>query len=113
MSYTIDQSTDAAVNAATNTDRITDFTVNIDKIVLRSGEDLFGAAGPPGVLGAARFHIGPAAADASDRVIYNPNTGLLYYDHDGRGGDPQVPFAELTKHLLLDHADFVIGLSLS
>ena len=101
---------DTTLNPATNTDRITDFRVNTDKIVLDKGEGHFLAVGSPGVLGAARFHVGPAAADASDRIIYNPNTGALSYDHDGRGGDPQIRFAALTPHLALDHADFVVAL---
>jgi len=99
-----------ALNAADNTDRITDFTVNIDKIVLYKGPGHFLEVGPLGVLGAARFHVGQAAADASDRIIYNPNTGALSYDHDGRGGDPQIRFAALTTHLALDNADFVVAL---
>ena len=101
---------DTTLNPATNTDKITDFRVNTDKIVLDKGDGHFLAVGSPGVLGAARFHVGPAAADASDRIIYNPNTGALSYDHDGRGGDPQIRFAALTTHLALDHADFVVAL---
>jgi Ca2+-binding RTX toxin-like protein len=99
---------DSELKPATNVDLITDLAVNIDKIVLISADGIFAGAGPAGVLSTARFHLGVAAADASDRVIYNPNTGALYYDHDGRGGDAQLRFAQLTKHLALDHADFLV-----
>src|SRR5262249_3818443 len=60
----------------TNVDVITDFQVNVDKIEL----SLPGLGRPGLLLAAAKFHIGAAAADASDRIIYNPNSGFLFYD---------------------------------
>ena len=44
---------------------------NVDKIELD-----FPGLGPNGVLAAARFHVGAAAADHSDRIIYNPEQRL-------------------------------------
>lgn len=88
-----------------NVDRIVDFAVNVDKILL--GDNVF-HLNPSGVLAAAAFHVGGQAADASDRIVYNAATGALFYDHDGRGGDAQVKFAQLTPHLGLDNADFLI-----
>jgi Ca2+-binding RTX toxin-like protein len=88
-----------------NVDTIRDFTVNVDKIIIDT--EVF-QLGLPGVLAAALFHIGAHAADASNRIIYNPNTGALFYDHDGRGGDVQVKMAQLGAHLALDYADFVV-----
>lgn len=96
----------AALDAAKNVDVITDFQPDIDTIVLQG--DVFAGVNAGGPVAAARFHVGAAAADASDRIIYNSNTGALFFDHDGRGGDPQVRFAQLAPHLALDHADFLI-----
>ena len=51
---------------------------------------------------------GAAAADASDRIIYNSATGALYFDVDGVGGAAQVQFATLTAGLALTAADFTV-----
>jgi hypothetical protein len=39
---------------------------------------------------AAWFPIAAAAADANDRIVYNQNIGLLFYDADGGGGSARV-----------------------
>ena len=39
-----------------------------------------------GELDARAFFIGPAAADADDRIIYDDQTGRLFFDPDGVGG---------------------------
>ena len=65
---------DAALVAG-NVDRIFDFTVADDTIPARQVHlyRVGGSALPP-----AAFHIGAAAADASDRIIYNDATGALH-----------------------------------
>ena len=77
-----------ALSAATNVDTIDDFSVPADTIRLEDA--IFAALGATGTLAAAAFHIGAAAADASDRIIYNSVTGALTYDferkHLGRLG---------------------------
>lgn len=97
---------DAALSAATNVDTVAGFAVNADRIVL-DGE-IFTAAGAPGTLAAAAFRVVPAAADASDRIIYSGNTGALFYDPDGNGARAPIRFATLSKNLDLDHRDFLI-----
>ena len=62
-----------------------------------------------GCSAAARFHVGAAAADASDRIIYNPNSGFLFYDADGRGGTGQIHFATVAAHLDLHNTDFLVA----
>ena len=89
-----------------NVDLVTDFDVGNDTIVLDN--DIFTAAGPIGALAAGRFHIGLAAADAGDRIIYDSVTGNLYYDSDGTGAAAQVQFAILDPLLVLTAADFLI-----
>ena len=95
-----------ALNAATNVDTITDFVVVNDTVRLEN--DVFTALTAVGRLTADAFHIGAAAADAEDRIIYNEVTGALSYDANGTGAGGLVQFAKLTTGLSLTNADFVI-----
>ncbi len=97
---------DADLDPSRNVGRITDFTPHVDQIVLL--DTVFAHLGPVGVLASGRFHPGAAAADGSDRIIYNPQTGFLLYDPDGRGGAPAVHFATLAPHLALHGSDFLV-----
>ena len=67
-----------ALNAATNVDTITDMTAGVD--IIRLDDAFFAGIGPVGVLNADAFHIGAAAADAEDRIVYNSATGQLFFD---------------------------------
>lgn len=90
-----------------NRDGITDF-VHVDDTI-RLDDAIFTAVGPLGTLAAPAFHVGTAAADALDRIIYNPANGQILYDADGLGGAAAVLFATLTnKPQDVDHTDFVI-----
>lgn len=89
-----------------NRDTITDYTVVDDTIQIENA--IFAGIGGPGTLAAAAFHAGAAAADASDRIIYNPANGRLYYDSDGLGGAAQVQFATLSVGLALTAAEFMV-----
>jgi Ca2+-binding RTX toxin-like protein len=89
-----------------NVDMITDFVVGQDRIVL--DDAIFGGAGVPGTMRAGQFREGAAAADHSDRIVYNSATGDLFYDADGDGAGAAVLFARLQPGLALSHADFVI-----
>ncbi|MDJ0648675.1 MAG: calcium-binding protein [Xenococcaceae cyanobacterium MO_188.B19] len=85
-------------------DIITDFTWQQgDKIEVSARG--FGGGIQPGLLPWNQFHRGVAAQDAQDRFIYNPNTGDLFFDADGIGGQAQVQFAELSPGLLLIGSD--------
>ena len=88
-----------------NIDKINDFSVVNDTIQL---DDAVFTTLAPGTLTAAAFHIGTAAADASDRIIYNSATGALFYDADGVGGVAAVQFATLTAGLALTINDFFV-----
>ena len=54
------------------------------------------------------FHVGAAAVDVSDRVIYDATTGALSYDADGVGGAAAVQFATLGTNLNLTSTDFFL-----
>jgi Ca2+-binding RTX toxin-like protein len=95
---------DSALNVSTNVDKIIGFSVADDTIFLNRA--IFAGITANGTLAASRFHVGTAAADASDRIIYNSATGQLFYDSDGVGGAAQVLFAKLDPGLALTNADF-------
>ncbi|MFD1702762.1 hypothetical protein ACFSCV_07070 [Methylopila henanensis] len=63
---------------------------------------------PAGALSADAFHVGTAAQDASDRVIYNSVSGSLLFDFDGVGGRDAVQIAILGRDLDLSASDFSI-----
>jgi len=98
----------AALGSA-NADKVTDFAVGQDLIVLGGASGQPFAALASGALGAAAFRIGTAAADASDRIIYNKATGVLLYDADGAGGNAGLRFATLATGLPLTAASFTVS----
>ncbi len=93
-----------------NIDTIADFAVVDDTIQL--DHLIFSALGAnSGTLSADAFAFGSAAADATDRIIYDDLTGALYYDVDGINGDAAVQIANIGSGLQptgLSHLDFVI-----
>jgi Ca2+-binding RTX toxin-like protein len=95
----------STLDTTRNVDTITDFSVADDTIWL---DDYAFAALTPGALSAGAFTVGSAAADASDRVIYNATTGALSYDADGTGAAAAIKFATLGTGLALTHQDFLV-----
>jgi Ca2+-binding RTX toxin-like protein len=97
----------AALDGDTNVDIITDFNVAADTIHL---DDLFFTALATGTLAASAFKdIADGPKDANDRIIYNSDTGALYYDADGSGSVyGNIRFATLIGNPNLTHADFVV-----
>ncbi|MGG7517292.1 calcium-binding protein [Allorhizobium undicola] len=91
---------------AANIDQITDFSAKDDTVWL--DVDIFTKAGSIGTLTSDAFHMGSAAHDASDRIIYDKTLGALLYDSDGTGSTAAVKFATLTTGLTLTAADFLI-----
>jgi len=91
---------------ASNVDIILDYNVTADTIRLQNA--VFTALTTTGTLATAAFHIGTAAADASDRIIYNDITGALSYDANGIGAGGQIQFGKLAAGLALTNADFVV-----
>ena len=89
----------------TNVDIIDDFSVPDDTITL---ENAIFTALAAGGLAATAFHIGAAAADALDRIIYNNVTGALIYDSNGSAAGGATQFATLDAGLAMTNADFII-----
>ena len=98
--------------APTSRDTITDFSrTQADRILLSKA--VFKAFAYTGTLHAEDFHAAAgatAARDASDRIIYNTATGVLYYDVDGLGGMAALAVAKLGTgtHPTLTYADLLI-----
>jgi len=90
-------------------DRITDYKVKDDSIWLENavfkGLGRGGTVDDPVRLQDKYFWKGSAAHDANDRIIYDPNTGALYYDRDGTGAAAQVKFAQISKNLAMTHKE--------
>ncbi|MGI0484827.1 hypothetical protein ACN4EK_05260 [Pantanalinema rosaneae CENA516] len=87
------------------TDVITDFAANDFILLSRSG---FQGGLGVGILSASQFRLGTAAGDANDRLIYNNQTGDLFFDVDGSGSASQIRIATLTGAPTLTHADILI-----
>jgi serralysin len=96
---------DTALSSA-NIDKIMDFSTVDDTIRLDNA--VFTALGGSGTMRSSAFHIGAAAHDSTDRIIYNSDTGALSYDPDGTGSAAAVQFAELSPKLALTSYDFLI-----
>jgi Ca2+-binding RTX toxin-like protein len=97
---------DTPLNAATNVDRVIDFNVADDTILL--DRDIFSSSLGLGNISAGEFVIGTAAQDANDRIIYDSNSGALFYDNDGVGGNAATQFAQLSTGLALTNLDFLV-----
>ncbi|PYF11821.1 serralysin [Rhodobacter viridis] len=97
-----------AAATAGNADVITDFVVVDDTI--RLDRSFFTGIASTGTLAASAFTSNTTglAADASDRIIYETDTGKVWYDVDGQGGATRVLVATLDDHLAMTNADFLV-----
>jgi Ca2+-binding RTX toxin-like protein len=91
----------------TNIDNLYQYSATHDTILLENA--IFTALGSPGTFAAGALNLGTVATDADDRIIYNADTGALFYDADGVGGVAAVQFATLTGVTgVITNADFLI-----
>ena len=95
----------------TSKDTITDFSVSDDTIQLDNSvftqlttTDLT----ETGVLNSGNFKIGATAVEADDYVIYDSDSGALYYDTNGSDPGGATQIAVLGTGLALTHADFFV-----
>ena len=88
-------------------DEITDFNVVDDTIRL---DDAAFAGLTAGALAAAAFvaNTSGLATSAAHRVIYDTDSGALWFDADGSGAGAAVQFATLTPGLAMTAADFFV-----
>lgn len=98
----------AKLDEATNIDRIKQFESGEDTLYLEAG--VFGAWGG-GALPDSWFRKGTEAQDADDHIIYDKDSGALYYDADGNlaGGVAQIQFAQLDKGAKLKASDILVS----
>jgi Ca2+-binding RTX toxin-like protein len=98
----------ATTLGASNVDTITDFSAADDVVQLENG--VFLALATTGTLGAAAFRANTTglAGDATDRIIYETDTGKLFYDADGNGAGAAIHFATLTGAPSITSADFTV-----
>jgi serralysin len=89
-----------------NVDTISDFNTASDTILLEA--DLFSDDGELGALLEAAFGEGTEATTADQRILYDQNSGNIFYDADGSGAIDPVVFARLTGGTALDHSDFTL-----
>jgi serralysin len=63
-----------------------------------------------GTLTAAQFvaNATGTAQDADDRIVYETDTGSVFFDSNGNAAGGGVLFAVLTPGLALTNADFLI-----
>lgn len=94
--------------SASNRDTIGDFSVPSDTIRLENA--IFTAIAGIGILTAAQFvkNTTGLAGDANDRIIYESDTGKLFYDSNGNTAGGSVEFAKVGINLALTNTDFFI-----
>ncbi|MEC8033408.1 MAG: calcium-binding protein [Pseudomonadota bacterium] len=95
------------LDAATNVDTILDFQAGSDVIEL---DDAVFAGLDLGALDAGAFvaNASGAATSADQRIIYDTDSGQLFYDADGSLGGAAVLFGVVAGHPPLTGADFVV-----
>jgi serralysin len=102
---------ESKADGSRNVDRLEDFNATDDSI--RLDDKIYtelgsGNASRPTAFKSDMFVKAAKAQDAEDRIVYNKQTGALFYDADGSGGSAQVRIATLGKHLKLGHQDFFV-----
>jgi Ca2+-binding RTX toxin-like protein len=93
---------------AMNIDTIGDFSVADDTIRLENA--IFGAIVGTGTLTADQFinNTTGIASDSSDRIVYEADTGKLFYDINGNAAGGSIWFGRLDSGLTLTNADFFV-----
>jgi Ca2+-binding RTX toxin-like protein len=87
-------------------DRITDFSVVYDTIVVKASG--FGGLSL-GTLASSAFRVGSSFTTTSQRFLYNSGTGALSFDRDGIGGAYNaIQIATLSTGLAMTNADILV-----
>ncbi len=91
---------------ASNVDVITDFTAVDDTI--RLDDAIFTGLALGALTGGFVANTTGLAGGIFDRIIYETDTGKLFFDADGSNSGAAVQFATLTPNLTLGNADFFV-----
>jgi Ca2+-binding RTX toxin-like protein len=92
---------------ASNIDHITDFSVIKDTIVL--GASIFTGLSLHGLTSTAFYKSAAGLAhDPSDRIIYDTDSGGLFFDSNGNVTGGRHQFATITAHLAITNLDFFV-----
>lgn len=98
---------DSVLNASTNTDSIIDFsalddTLHLDRTIFTKLAQ--------GFLNSDLFLSDSTAAalDSNDYILYNTQSGVLWYDKDGNGSSVAVQFAILETKPEISASDFFV-----
>jgi len=97
-----------ALSASTNVDTITDFNPAADTIQLENA--IFSKLTSTGTLSSSFFRANTTgtAQDANDYIVYETDTGKLFYDSNGNASGGSIQFAILTGAPTITAADFVV-----
>ena len=98
---------DSKLGKLKNLDSITDFTIGKDTIQLNNSKF---AMLVDGALASDNFRasLNGNAADADDYIVYETDTGKLFYDADGNGAGAKIQFALIGNLATLTAADFTV-----
>ena len=90
-----------------NVDKINDFDVADDRFQL---DDAVFAGLATGMLGASAFaaNLTGLATNALHRIVYETDSGRIYFDADGNGGTASIHFATVAAGMGLTNADFFV-----
>lgn len=98
----------SSLSASKNFDTITDFNRTADTIYLDNA--VFTSIRSTGVMNSALFKANAAgvATDPTDRIVYDTDSGVLFYDSNGSAAGGSVRFAVLQGKPVISSADFLI-----
>ena len=94
------------LTSADGVDEIVDFSIAEDTIELVASG--FGGGLSLGRLPNSSFVTGTTAQDSGDRILYDRNTGNLFYDPDGTGSNNSVQLAVLSNQADLNANNIVV-----
>ncbi|MDI6028179.1 calcium-binding protein [Corticibacterium sp. UT-5YL-CI-8] len=91
-----------------NVDHLTDFYAPQDSI--RLDDSVFVGLTEGALIAKAQFkNIATGTVDASDRILYDSDTGNLFFDRDGSGSSyAPVQFAVIDSKEALTYRDFLV-----
>ncbi|WP_082499430.1 hypothetical protein [Rhizobium sp. Leaf391] len=97
----------SSLSSSGNVDAITDYSVAIDTIQL---DNLIFKSLAAGGLSSSAFRSNTTglAGDLSDRIIYEKDTGEIYYDSNGTGSGGSVLFVKISIGLSMTNANFFV-----